>query len=42
MEQDRSGTEWISAFLEWTFNDSGRSPAEVRALAGKVLAMHPH
>lgn len=37
-DQDRSGTEWISAFLEWTFSESNRSPAELRAHNDSVIA----
>lgn len=45
MEQDRSGTEWIPEFLEWTFSekwiDATPVASGVHALAGKVLEMHP-
>ena len=39
MEQDRSGTEWISEYLEWTFGESDRSPAELRAHADAMTAI---
>jgi hypothetical protein len=39
MEQDRSGTEWISEFLEWTFGESDRSLAELRAHADAMTAI---
>lgn len=37
-DQERSGTEWISAFLEWTFSESDRSPAELRAHTDTLIA----
>lgn len=38
MDRDRSGTEWISEFLEWTFSESERSWADWRAYEDTVLA----
>jgi hypothetical protein len=38
MERDRGGTDWISAFLEWTFNESERAWADLRAHDDAVLA----
>lgn len=39
MDQDRSGSEWISEFLEWTFSDSDWSLAELRAHDDTVMAV---
>ena len=38
MELDRGRTDWISAFLEWTFNESERAWADLRAHDDAVLA----
>jgi len=38
MERDKGGTDWISAFLEWTFNESERAWADLRAHDDAVLA----
>jgi len=38
MDGDRSGTEWISEFLEWTFSESERNWADWRAYDDTVMA----